>query len=99
MGKPQTMAAAAQHSAAAAFNPREETKSVTASSKASKMSRASMARDSDGFDSVSQVSVRTPKSVTQSQRMGDSVSYPSAATRTTTQSTKQKLANLEIQLA
>ena len=95
MGQPQTMAAAAQQSTAAAFNPREETKSVTASSKASKMSKASRARDSDGLDSVSQVSVTTPKSVTQSQRMGDSVSYTSAASKTTTQSTKQKLLKLE----
>ena len=84
--------------AAAAANPREETKSVTAPSKVSKAAPSKYARDSDGLDSVSQVSVTTPKSVAHSQRMGDSVSYASAASKTTTQSTRRKLQDLEKQL-
>ena len=62
---------------------------------------ASRARDSDGLDSVSQVSVTTPKSQTGaggSSRHGDSVSYVSHRTTTTTVSTKQKLEELEKQL-
>ena len=66
----------------------EETKSYA--------SRASRARDSDGLDSVSQVSVTTPKSQTGAgSRVGDSVSYVSARTTSTTVSTKQKLQELE----
>ena len=78
-------AAAAQHSRAL----QEETKS-----------RASRARDSDGLDSVSQVSVLTPKSRMEdrSSRAGDSVSYVTAKTETTTVSTKEKLQALEKQL-
>ena len=61
-------------------------------------SKASRARDSDGLDSVSQVSVMTPKSMRngQSSRAGDSVSYYSQKSGSTTVSTKQKLVELEM---
>ena len=64
------------------------------------MSKASRARDSDGLDSVSQVSVTTPKSISamSGRRQGDSVSYVSGVTKTTTVSTKQKLEELEREL-
>eukprot|EP00353_Schmidingerella_taraikaensis_P003462 CAMPEP_0185584560 /NCGR_PEP_ID=MMETSP0434-20130131/33103_1 /TAXON_ID=626734 ORGANISM="Favella taraikaensis, Strain Fe Narragansett Bay" /NCGR_SAMPLE_ID=MMETSP0434 /ASSEMBLY_ACC=CAM_ASM_000379 /LENGTH=103 /DNA_ID=CAMNT_0028204391 /DNA_START=122 /DNA_END=433 /DNA_ORIENTATION=- len=54
------------------------------------MSRASRAPDSDGFDSVSQVSVMTPKSFanSRSSRTGDSVSYVTDKSQSTTVSTK-----------
>ena len=60
------------------------------------VSRASRARggDSDGLDSVSKVSVTTPN--TMSMR-SDEVSYVSMNSKTTTQSTRNKL--LEIQAA
>lgn len=64
-------------------------------------SRHSRARDSDGLDSVSQISVLTPKSHMDdrsSRRGGDSVSYVTTKTETTTVSTKQKLQELEKQL-
>ena len=64
-------------------------------------SRASRARDSDGLDSVSQVSVTTPKSNVGgplSRMGGDSVSYVSHKSNSTTVSTKQKLQDLERQL-
>ena len=81
--QPAAQAAAAQH------NYQEETKS-----------RASRARDSDGLDSVSQVSVTTPKSNVGGpmSRIGDSVSYVSHKSNSTTVSTKQKLQDLEKQL-
>ena len=78
--------------AAAAMRSRapEETKSYA----------SSVARDSDGLDSVSQVSVQTPKSRTvgNSSRHGDSVSYTSQLTTSTTVSTKKKMQDLERQL-
>lgn len=80
---------AAQAAAAQRIQP-EETKS-----------RASRARDSDGLDSVSQVSVTTPKSNVggpMSRMGGDSVSYVSHKSNSTTVSTKQKLQDLERQL-
>lgn len=59
----------------------------------------SRARDPDGLDSVSQVSVQTPKShLTDNSHVGDSVTYVSCRTKTTTVSTKQKLEALEAQL-
>ena len=62
---------------------------------------ASKARDSDGLDSVSQVSVSTPKSRATgagASRAGDSVSYVSRKSGQTTVSTKAKLHELERQL-
>lgn len=60
-------------------------------------SRASRVADSDGLDSVSQVSVLTPKSRSSvaGSRMGDSVSYQSMKSKSTTVSTKEKMASLE----
>ena len=75
---------ASQAQAAQGASQREETKSF--------------ARDSDGFDSVSKVSVITPKSKTGGSRAGDSVSYVSQVTGITTVSTKRKLEDLERQL-
>ena len=65
---PKAAAPSQMGGAAASYQHQEDTKS-----------RASRARDSDGLDSVSQVSVLTPKSRASvaGSRMGDSVSYMS----------------------
>lgn len=82
------MAAAASSVRQPAQSHAEETKS-----------KASRARDSDGLDSVSQVSVSTPKSrAGPASRAGDSVSYVTDKTQTTTVSTKRKLQDLEREL-
>lgn len=95
MSNTSKAAAQAYGAGSTASNAREENKSFV--SKAS--SKASRARDSDGLDSVSQVSVTTPKSFGRSNsHIGDSVSYASLQTKTTTVSTKQKLQDLENEL-
>jgi hypothetical protein len=66
--------------AAAVTNGRSQRKQEDQMSMASKKSKASRACDSDGFDSVSQVSVSTPKSLSGRSRAGESVSYVSHQT-------------------
>lgn len=95
MNNTNNQGAAATYGNKGNSNAREETKSFV--SKAS--SKQSRARDSDGLDSVSQISVTTPKSFTRgTSHMGDSVSYVSSQSKTTTVSTKQKLHELESEL-
>ena len=62
--------------AAAASKPHGNAQSNREENKSEAPSRVSRARDSDGLDSVSQVSVTTPKS--RSGRENDSVSFVSA---------------------
>ena len=89
------------HIASVSNRPTRGEEPITVGNQEETKSFASRARDSDGLDSVSQVSVTTPKSQSGaggSSRHGDSVSYVSHRTTTTTVSTKQKLEELEKQL-
>ena len=66
----------------------EETKQMPGTS-------SSKRADPDGLDSVSNVSVATPNSRSQ---CSDAVSYRSHISQTTTQSTRDKLAAIQVEL-
>ena len=68
----------------------EETKQLQVPS-----SKAEHQNDSDGLDSVSKVSVNTPHTMS---RRSDEISYMSMNSKTTTQSTKIKLLEIQAQL-
>ena len=93
---PQAAASVHGAQAAATAKRNEETK---LSMGVPSQTASRVGRDSDGLDSVSQVSVLTPKSQAYGpgfgSRAGDSVSYISRKSGQTTVSTKEKLHALE----